>query len=171
MRLYHDASSNRLIIKFVKTGHNIAARQFLAELMEGCQAVGITRKDFYAIGSGRHECATNRSKEPDESFKQRATRPYYDDKPTLAVEIDFSARLKQLRNDADFWLTHTNRQVKVVILIHINRDNKSLHIEQWQMQSTYRPAKAQNFDIVSNNGAISVQPEVPLRISMTFCLT
>lgn len=54
MRLYHDASSNRLLIKFVKTDHNVAASQFLAELMEGCQAercqaVGITRKDFYSL--------------------------------------------------------------------------------------------------------------------------
>ncbi|EYE94192.1 uncharacterized protein EURHEDRAFT_539311 [Aspergillus ruber CBS 135680] len=34
MRLHHDASSNRLIIKFVKTGHGIATRQFQEELMK-----------------------------------------------------------------------------------------------------------------------------------------
>lgn len=58
----------------------------------------------------------------------------------------------------------SDRQVKVVILVHTNKDNKSLHIEQWQMQSKFRPSRAQELDIVSNNGAIHVQPEIPLRI-------
>lgn len=73
-----------------------------------------------------------------------------------------------------FWLANTDRRVKVVVLIHIKRDNTALHIEKWQMEEhlrprgsrTERPNKIQEFDIINNSGAVSVRPATPLEVSL-----
>lgn len=168
MRLYHDASFERLIIKFVGSRHEIVVREFTAEFMEHCQAIGITRYDLYTIGPGRKASVdTNRSKEPDEAFRPKNTRTYEACYPTLCIEVGRSESLNQLRNDARFWLTHTDRQVRVVILIHIQADNKMLHIEHWEMvqrslsrtREDAMPTNLQEFDLcLLGDGTVSANP-------------
>lgn len=75
--------------------------------------------------------------------------------------------LNQLRNSAQFWLTHTDRQVRVVIQIHIQADNKMLHIGHWEIiprelsraPEDAKPAKLQDLDLcLLSDGTVSVHP-------------
>lgn len=64
--------------------HAIAVREFTAEFMEHCRAIGITRYDLFTIGPERMASIdTNRSKEPDEAFRPKQTRSYEASLPTF----------------------------------------------------------------------------------------
>ena len=124
----------KLTIKSVGPRHEIAASEFLGELLEHCRMIDISRHDLFFIGSGRMASRhTNRSKEPEEALRPKNTRLYALCFPTLVVEVGRSESLGQLRNDAHFWLTHTDQQVRVVILIHIQADKKKVHLEHWEL--------------------------------------
>lgn len=168
MRVDHDLASQKLIIKLVGPRHEIVAREFLGELLEQCRMIGISRHDLFFIGSGqmasRH---SNRSKEPDEALRPKNTRRYASCFPTLVVEVGRSESLGQLRNDAHFWLTHTDREVHVVILIYIHADNRQLHLEHWELlqrdlsrtRQSAKPTNLQELDLcLLNDGTVSVNP-------------
>ena len=168
MRMDHDLPSQNLIIKLVGPRHEIAASEFQGEFLEQCRMIGISRHDFFFIGSGRMASRhSNRSKEPDGALRPKNTRQYASCFPTLVVEVGRSESLGQLRNDAHFWLTHTDQEVHVVILIHIRADNRQLHLEHWELlqrdlsrtRQSARPTKLQEFDLrLQNDGTVSVNP-------------
>lgn len=168
MRMDHDLPSQKLIIKLVGPRHEIAAREFLGEFLEQCWMIGISRRDLFFIGSGRMASRnTNRSKEPDEALRPKNTRKYASCFPTLVIEVGRSESLGQLRNDAHFWLTHTDREVRVVILIHIHANNRKLHLERWELvqhnlsrtRQSAKPTKLQELDLcLLNDGTVSVNP-------------
>ena len=110
---------------------------------------------------------SNRSKEPDEVLRPKNTRQYALCFPTLVVEVGRSESPGKLRNDAQFWLTHTDREVHVVILIHIRADNRQLHLEHWELlhrdlsctRQSATPTKLQELDLrLQNDGTVSVNP-------------
>lgn len=168
MRMDHDLPSQKLIIKLVGPRHEIAAREFLGGFVEQCRMIGISRHDLLFIGSGRMASRhSNRSKEPDEALRPKNTRQYASCFPTLVVEVGRSESLGQLRNNAHFWLTHTDREVHVVILIHIRADNRQLHLEHWELlhrdlsrtRQSATPTKLQELDLrLQNDGTVSVNP-------------
>lgn len=167
LRLYHDTSFDRLVIKFVGVREEIAIREFGIQFTENCLAIGITRYDLLNIGAGRKQSADGfRHKEPNDSFGPKNTRPSERDLPTMAIEVDRSENLSKLRNDAHFWLTRTDRKARVVILIHIQADNKMLHVEHWELAqrdpsgicTDASPAKLQEFDLGLSEETIFVNP-------------
>lgn len=167
LRLHHDTSFDRLVIKFVGCREEIAIKEFGIQFTENYLAIGITRYDLFSIGAGRKQSADGvRSKEPNDSFGPKNTRPSERDLPTLTIEVDHSESLSQLRNDAHFWLTRTDRKIRVVILIHVQADNRILHVEHWGLaqrdpsgtSTDASPAKLQESDLGLSEGTISVNP-------------
>jgi len=51
------------------------------------------------------------------------------DWPTIMIESGFSESLKHLRNGANWWLTNSQGEVKIVVIISIQPANKKLHLE------------------------------------------
>jgi hypothetical protein len=58
----------------------------------------------------------------------------------LVFEAGISETLARLRVDADWWLTNSNGEVKIVVIIWIVRAAKSLVIEKWCLQPRSRAA-------------------------------
>jgi hypothetical protein len=59
----------------------------------------------------------------------------------LVIEAGLSETLAKLRTDADWWLTNSEGEVKIAIVISIVRAAKSLRIEKWCL-SQARPGPA-----------------------------
>lgn len=161
MRLDHNED---LIIKFVGEAHDVATVEFTAGLWERCQSIGITRFDFFAAGSGYKTSADKkRAKEPDQLFRTKNTRPKAKDMPMLCIQVCYSESLNQLRCDAHFWLSQTDK-VRVVILIHIENVTV-LHVEHWELYGC--PTKLEELDLCyQRNGSITANsPYATLHIS------
>ncbi|CAL5867684.1 uncharacterized protein PFLUO_LOCUS1903 [Penicillium psychrofluorescens] len=53
--------------------------------------------------------------------------------PTLVIETGVSQSLAKLRWDAGWWLTNTNGGVNVVLVVSINRGQRRMQLEKWEM--------------------------------------
>ncbi|KAN0068632.1 hypothetical protein V8E54_013356 [Elaphomyces granulatus] len=156
MRLDYDPISKNLIIKFVSVIHEMAHREFAAMFTEHARGHGITRQHWTSTGAGAHRGTNRRKKEPDDSFKPR-TRVLQADRPTLIIEVGVSERL---RNDAFFWLTKMNGEVRIVILIFVKHTQRTIQIERWEncppprplRNNPQRPTKVQSIGITFQNG-------------------
>jgi hypothetical protein len=116
MRLHYDLATERLIIKLVSSLHEYAHTVFMTVLTDHVRTLGISGDHLSPTGAGRQKGSEQRDKEADAGFKPLNTRPGKDDKPTMVIEAGLSETLNQLRNDAHFWLTKANGEVKIVYL-------------------------------------------------------
>ena len=57
--------------------------------------------------------------------------------PYLVLEVGVSESLPRLRNDASWWLSNSDGEVKVVLLIEVDKDHKRLNIETWEIVSPW----------------------------------
>jgi len=177
MRLHYDLPSEKLIIKFVSTGHEIFHNQFSAMLTDHFRNVGITRRHLMSRGAGRDSGNGQRQKEPDNAFKPLDTRRRENDKATLVIEAGMSETLNQLRNDAHFWLTKTDQEVKIVLLIHVRKEDKIITLERWENQTNprptrgtstaHRPTKMQSLTITVRANGTTTVTGAPLTLPIT----
>jgi len=133
--------------------------------------LGISRRHLISTGAGREMRNNQRRKEPDDAFKP-GTRVKKDDRATLVIEAGLSESMNQLRNDAHYWLTKTNGEVKIVLLIHVDRTRMTIKLERWENQpnprpirrgiSTDRPTKIQTLKIILQTNAPTIVNGAPL---------
>jgi hypothetical protein len=165
IRLDYDLISEKLIIKLVSGEHDSAHRQFTAMMTDHVRALGISRRDLASRGAGREMRNNQRRKEPDDQFKP-ATRVMAEDRPTLVIEAGWSESMNQLRNDAHYWLTKTNGEVKIVLLIHVKYAQRVIELERWENRpnprptrrstSADRPTKIQSLQIILQTNAPTI---------------
>ena len=91
--------------------------------------MGLPKRSLYGCGSTTYDGSSS-SKEGDSTYKPKC-RTRRDDWPVLVFEAGVSETLARL--DADWWLTKSNGEVKIAIVISIVPARKSLLIEQWCM--------------------------------------
>jgi hypothetical protein len=156
MRLDFDAAGERLVIKLVSGAHDYGHREFSAMFTNHIRTLAITRHHLKSFGSRRDTGSNNRKKEPDESFKPD-TRTGENDRATFVIGIGLIETLNQLRSDAHYWLTKTNGEVKIVLLILIKRAARIIQLERWESRpnprltrsnsNSQRPTKIQMIQI------------------------
>ena len=133
----YDAAEEVLIVKLmVGFGHQSASIALLLAFAYKLRDLGL-RKEIECIGSTRFG-GPRRHKEPDQSFKPIRTRPAPGAWPSLTFEIGFSESSNQLRNDARFWLIQSQLQVRIVVIVHIDRVRKEIQIERWEVINSQR---------------------------------
>lgn len=55
------------------------------------------------------------------------------DWPTLVVECGVSENIRELRADSNWWLTNSTGDVKIVMLVSVNLEGRTLAIEKRQL--------------------------------------
>jgi hypothetical protein len=129
----HYVDSNWLIIKLVLSGRQETAHRHLGRVIRRrVDAMGITDDEWSDIGGQTFRFPTVK-KEADSAYTNPSIRRNETDWPTLVVECGVSESLSRLRIDARSWFAHSNGDVKIVIVISIDRANKGLLIENWSM--------------------------------------
>lgn len=129
-RIFYDESLRRLIVKVPSDVHELAGNLLSREIELIIQPMGVL-DELLPFGGARVKEGSYR-KEPDRSWRPRTLPTGRSPKwPTLVVESGWSESLNRLRVDAEWWLTHSHGDVKVVILVKINRTQPKIIIETW----------------------------------------
>ena len=136
-RLEHHPDGRLLIVKVMpsavhETLHLMLSRDILFKardmgLGEELRPVGATRYN------GRFA-----AKEADSAMKPRSLRPAKDAWPTIVIEAGVSERLMRLRTDARWWLSNSDGDVKIVLLLCFYRNDRRILVEVWQMRQMQR---------------------------------
>ncbi|KAF3770571.1 hypothetical protein M406DRAFT_247864 [Cryphonectria parasitica EP155] len=86
--------------------------------------------------------------------------------PTLVIEAGVTESMAQLRLDMQWWFRASDHQVKIVIIIKLNRDNNQIILEKYQETPTSARlgATTTRASIVQTNGVL---PEPQQRINIT----
>lgn len=135
VRFTFEQELEALIIKYkISHAHDKTSRSFMIEL--SCKIAslpGHSRYSVVPIGSQTFSVPGKRSKEGDEGIKPTNTRVDEDEWPSLMVEVGYSETLGELHADAHWWLENSRERTRMVILIQISKDPKSMRIELWEM--------------------------------------
>jgi hypothetical protein len=55
--------------------------------------------------------------------------------PSVVIEVGYSESLRELREDAAWWLEHSDRQTRMAIIIKIGTYPNSMKFECWEMRA------------------------------------
>lgn len=138
-----------MVIKLTSKVHTLVCGEFREMMLDHARGVGVTRMDLKSLGRGRDESGGNgdgggkrkmKIKDPDESFKPASTdtRLGAEARPTFVIEVALGRRggenMERLRADARYWLLETDREVRLVLLIHVGRVEKVIELERWELR-------------------------------------
>ena len=137
----YDAKEKILIVKLMLgIGHETLSLSLFVIFSDKLRDLRL-RDHILCTGSARFG-DIRRHKEANQSFKPKLTCLVVDAWPSLTFEVGFSESLLQLRNDACFWLTQSQLQTSIVVIFHIDRVQKKIQIEQWEVVIPQRPQRA-----------------------------
>jgi hypothetical protein len=131
MTIIYDCNKEILIMKF-KVGlyHEACARLLAMEFYRVYANRTGDIRVFFLLGSAGFKGA-RRMKEGNEAYKPRTrTRAY--DWPSIVFEVGVYETMAQLQQDAQFWLESSAGDTRIVIIICINQNARSMEIQRWQ---------------------------------------
>ncbi|PLB40007.1 uncharacterized protein BDW47DRAFT_102084 [Aspergillus candidus] len=168
-----------MIIKLLTSVHEIASRGLFFGVQKAVYDMSLHRS-IDALGSTRIRGASS-SKQADESWAPVQSVPGRDAKwPTVAVEVGVSQSYQKLKADAEWWLTNSRGDVKLVIIVSINQDAPSIKFQTVfshvvssarHQRLRYVPTIRQSITTSRCGAQITTSPEVPLIIEFEelFC--
>lgn len=132
-RLQYNYDKNDLIIKFMPSlEHDAAHLLFIKAIETQVIQMDLKHNKLYPTGTTTYKGKAC-GKQGDSGLKPIPERRKKTDWPTLVVECGVSENLRELRGDASWWLTNSNGDVRIAILVLINLESRSLMIEKWQL--------------------------------------
>lgn len=156
---------NVAIAKMPSTPHEVAYTTLSGSFTLKLNAMGGLHKNLISVGRARVQ-GDDRAKEPDLSYIPRHPPKGRDRHwPTFLVETGYSQNIRKLHDVANWWLTRSNGEVQVVVLIAINQKSKQITFEKWL------PGGTPNMDYLTvlsqetGKHAISASNKGPLVIS------
>ena len=168
IRMTHYTDIDLLIVKLPSAVHERAHGNLATEMIGKVVLMGIPPTELDFVGASRFR-GRRSSKEGDSAYRPHSFRPNETDWPTIVIESGISESLRRLRFDASWWLTESGGDVKIVIIISIQRAKSRLQIEKWEQAPSRRllplrtpnsnnlirqlPTKVQEITIVSNTVA------------------
>lgn len=155
----HDTRS--LIVKLVTEAHQTASRGLLLLVMYAVRGMGL-EISITAVG-GKTIQGIFSSKEADQSFSLRQPVPGRDKKwPIITVEVGASDAYRKLKADAEWWLMNSRGDVKLVIIVSVNRKTPKIKFETVTLTpATLRLQRPRNVPTIRQSITTSRDPERP----------
>ncbi|KAL2821293.1 hypothetical protein BDW59DRAFT_181288 [Aspergillus cavernicola] len=136
-RICYGESLRDLIIKLVQKPHEVAHCAFTKELLDQTFSMHLKR-ELRLTGAAR-ATSGDISKEPDASFEPRRPPPGRSEEwPAVVIESGYSESTAHLRAMADLWISKSGGDVKVAIIISIERQRGKIIVEKWIPNATPR---------------------------------
>lgn len=130
IRVFYDEETHYLILKLVSGPHEVAERMLSRKIDQAAMHMGL-EDELLPTGSKRIKSAS-RLKEPDSSWRPRSLPACRTTQwPTVVTESGSSESLSRLRLDAQWWITSSIGDAKLVIIMAIHRRNPQLVLEKW----------------------------------------
>jgi hypothetical protein len=134
IRMTHYTDIDLLIVKLPSAVHERAHVNLATDMIEKVVLMGMRARELDGVGASRFR-GRRSSKEGDSAYRPHSFRPNETDWPTIVIESGVSESLRRLRFDASWWLTESGGDVKIVIIISIQRTQNAqsrLQIEKWE---------------------------------------
>lgn len=181
-RQMFNHSTRCMIIKLVTKAHDLASRHLNGEVMYVLQEMGLHRSISMA---GTHNVRGRYcEKQADESWLPRQPIPGRGTKwPTVTLEVGVSESYPKLKADAEWWLTNSRGDVRLVIIVSVDRKTPkikfetvtlnpaNLRLQRPRYVPTIRQSITTSRDPNRPDATITVSPSVPLTIQFEelFC--
>lgn len=127
------------IIKIISGfAHEASTAHLQCEIWVHMLAMGVHRNEG-AWGMSATHRGTSAGKQPDHQFLPEPRWPrncQLHGWPTLVIETGFTESLQRVRQDAKWWFSNSNGDVKCVLLVLIPRRSKMARLEKWEMVPT-----------------------------------
>ncbi|KAJ5577123.1 hypothetical protein N7535_004049 [Penicillium sp. DV-2018c] len=160
-RQMFNHSTRCMIIKLVTKPHELASRHLSAEVMYVLQGMGLQRSISM---TGTHSVRGRYcEKQADESWFLRQPIPGRSTKwPTVTVEVGVSEFYPKLKADAEWWLTNSSGDVKLVIIVSVSRKTPQIKFETVTLTSaTSRLQRARDVPTIRQSITTSRDPKRP----------
>lgn len=132
-RLCYDHDKNDLIVKLMPSLRHDAAHLILIKAIETrVLQMGLDEFKLYPTGTTTYK-GDSGAKQGDSGVKPVPEREDESDWPTLMVECGVSENIRELRADSNWWLTNSTGDVKIVMLVSVNLEGRTLAIEKRQL--------------------------------------
>ena len=140
MTILYDWNEETLIVKFKgRVFHEVCAKSLAMEFhtMHANRTGGV--RGIFPLGSTKFKGA-RRMKEGNNAYKPR-TRTKINDWPSIVFEVGVcgtEAQLQtmaQLQQDARFWLESSRGETRIVIIVCVNQNARSMEIQRWQAEA------------------------------------
>lgn len=171
-----------MVIKLLTRAHEAASRHLCVEVMYVLRDMGlhrsITMAGSHSVRGGSCEKQADESWIPIQPVLGRDVKW-----PTVAVEVGVSESYRKLKADAEWWLTSSRGNVKLIIIVSINRKNPDIKFETVALDQinlrlqrpryvpTIRQSITTSREAKRPDAPITVNPAVPLTIQFEelFC--
>ncbi|CUS15710.1 unnamed protein product, partial [Tuber aestivum] len=132
-----------LIVKIMPgPTYETATRELVHIVRMKVEVMGL-RRGLCDVGSATYSGAASQ-KEADSAIRPTALRPLETDWPTVVFECGVSESLQRLRTDSNWWLANSAHDIKIVLLIAVNKLQRKIHLEQWEDLTVPNPHITRN---------------------------
>jgi hypothetical protein len=138
-RFTWDNTAGILII--LTYGHDVMTINITRAIDLFCSRMGMepTAEFAWAGTTTRLLCAGRKGKQPDGClFPKSRMRRDREAWPTLVIEAGVTASLLRLREEARWWLRNSQGEVRMVLVLGIHRQRRTLCIEKWEQKERSR---------------------------------
>ncbi|CUS15709.1 unnamed protein product [Tuber aestivum] len=143
LRFLYLNDAETLIVKIMPgPTHETATRELALIVRLKIGAMGLLRT-VRDMGGTTYPGAASQ-KDADSAIRPTAFRPLETDWPTVVFECGVSESLQRLRTDSNWWLANSAHDVKIVLLISVNKPQRTIHLEQWEDLTVPNPHITRN---------------------------
>jgi hypothetical protein len=136
------ADTNVLIITIPTRAHEVLHRDLDDQISFMVGDMGL-RRDFTSVGSSTYTelDADNQvmSGGEGDSCRIPSSREHADDFPTLVIEAGYTQSWSSLKDKARWWFRASRYDVKIILLVKMNRSSGQIIIEKWKGMPAPRP--------------------------------
>ncbi|GFF26971.1 hypothetical protein IFM61606_09859 [Aspergillus udagawae] len=125
------------ILKILTYGHDVMTSNITRQIDLLCVRMGMDPTSEFASGgtTTRLLCAKSKGKQPDGClFPKARIQRDREAWPTLVIEAGVAASLPRLREEARWWLRNSQGEVRIVLVLGIHRQRRTLIMEKWGQQ-------------------------------------
>ncbi|GIJ86344.1 hypothetical protein Asppvi_005231 [Aspergillus pseudoviridinutans] len=125
------------ILKILTYGHDALTINItrLIDLFYSRMGMDPTSEFAWGGTTTRLLCAGSKGKQPDGClFPKARIQRDREAWPTLVIEAGVPASLPRLRHEARWWLRNSHGEVRMVLVLGIHRQRRTLIIEKWEQQ-------------------------------------
>ncbi|KAJ9487068.1 hypothetical protein VN97_g6252 [Penicillium thymicola] len=160
-----------MIIKLVTKPHDLASRHLSTEVMYVLQEMGL--QDSISMTGTYNVRGRYCEKQADESWVPRQPIPGRSTRwPTVAVEVGVSESYRKLKADAEWWLTNSRGDVKLVIIVSVSRKTPRIKFETVTLTpATFRLQRVRDVPTIRQSITTSRQPDATITVSPPVPLT
>jgi hypothetical protein len=176
-RQMFDRRTRYMIIKLISGAHETASRGLGGAVQNEIYNMGL-EESIRPLGSKTIQSVFCR-KEADSAYGPAqpvlGRNPKW---PTVVVEVGVSESYRKLRADAEWWLTNSRGDVKLVVIVSVSRKTPNIKFETIALDPTVNPLRLQrpryvpkirqtitaSRDANKSNSQITIRPPEPLTI-------